>query len=435
MSLLTSTEGFEGPCSGGARLVAATKLAASRFGLDLGKYPMAQTEALLKLLPETVAPDDEETVARLLSVCSVGETMFMRHPEQLNALKELVATGSVGELGRPLAVWSAGCATGEEVYSLAAVLAGRPGGVSVLGTDVSERSIEKARTGRYAAWSLRGMDPASAAGWLELGALSATVRTPLRREVAFRVHNLTLDEYPRDLDVIFCRNVLLYFREDAAEKVIARFYESLRPGGVLFLGYVDPHRTVATEFVAMNHGSVRFYRKPKGEPSRVEVEKAAREVERAPRPARKSVPKIPLEPRRSEARSRYEEQLTVARTLCAQGARDEALALLADIAVEHPLEVDTHVIAAMAADEAGERAVALASARRAYFLAPEEPVTAFLLGVCLDRAGERSQAERRLFEAKQALGSVEDPLAPLLHGEGMTAYQLRRAIDARIHGK
>jgi len=109
--------------------------------------------------------------------------------------------------------------------------------------------------------------------------------------------------------------------------------------------------------------------------------------------------------------------------------------LLQEMAREYPLAVEAHVLSAMVADEAGLAFAALESARRAYFLAPEEPVTAFLLAICLDNTGDRGQAERRVVEARRGLDRVADPRLPLPHGEGMTALQLRRAIDARFDGR
>lgn len=428
-----------------ARRDSAALLSATRFGLDLDKYPTAQIAALLDALPNDIVHGDEDVVVRLLSVCSVGETMFMRHPEQIDALCRLVAEGSVGEPSRKLAVWSAGCATGEEAYSLAAMLAARPGGVSVLGTDVSAKAIERARTGQYRYWSLRGMDPAAASDWLEVDALHAKVREPLRRHVEFRVQNLAGEDYPRDIDVVFCRNVLMYFKSDAAAAVIARFYESLRPGGVLFLGYVDPLVTGAAPFVEAWLSGVRYYRKPGGDARAKAPSASTRPPPENARLSRQTensgTMASPLRSSGSEAeplqddRTPFEERLELARSLCGQGARAEALALLGEISEEHPLEVEPHVLAAMVADEADDAVSSLEAARRAYFLLPESPVTAFLLGTCLDRVGEARQAERRFAEALRGLDRVGDAMAPLAHGEGMTAYQLRRTIDARFQGK
>lgn len=460
----------------GLQFKAAEALAARHFGLDLRRYPSAQVESLLATLPR-VTVHDEATIARVLSVCSVGETMFMRHPDQFRALKNLVMAGAVGEPNRPLSVWSAGCSTGEEAYSLAALLAAFPGGVHVLGTDVSGRSIEKARTARYRYWSLRGVDPVSTTSWLELDSVNAEVRSPIRHLVEFKVHNLMTDPCPEKVDIIFCRNVLLYFREDTAAKVLEKFYEALNPAGVLFLGYVDPIPSAETPFEECHDGHVRYYRKPirsaditipavrtvpppppdeilgvmalplaprlpsfhRYEPS-IDLPSARSfdSFAKPPgRPPTEPPTKPPAKPPSMNAtmRNRLHEQLGLARSLCAQGSRKEALDILQGLSDEYPLEIEPHVLTAMVADEAGLSEVALAAARRAYFLTPETPIAPFLLAMCLDQVGQRQTAEIRYVEARKALEQVKDPLAPLPFAEGMTMYQLRRTIDARLQAR
>jgi len=137
----------------------------------------------------------------------------------------------------------------------------------------------------------------------------------------------------------------------------------------------------------------------------------------------------------ASTRGLLHEQLGLARSLCAQGARDDALAILRDLSDQYPLEIEPCVLTAMVADEAGLSDIALAAARRAYFLAPETPVTPFLLALCLDQVGQRKTAEIRYAEALKTLDQIKDPLAPLAFAEGMTVYQLRRTIDARLHAR
>jgi len=403
----------------------------------------------------------------------------MRYPDQFRGLGKIIADGAVGGSSDPLSIWSAGCSTGEEAYSLAALLAGYPRGVRVLGTDVSSRSIERAKAAKYRYWSLRGVDPVSTSSWLEVDSVNAHVRSPIRNLVDFQVHNLMTDPYPHSVDGIFCRNVLLYFREDTAAVVLQRFYEVLRPGGVLFIGYVDPVPSAETPFLECHEGLVRYYRKPgldtsitlpavrtipppppeeilgaaslplaprlpsfrRSEPPPPVRTFGASDHLRCPSPQTPRAPVRPSEPPPqapvidSTGRERLIQRLAVARGLCAQGSREEALEFLKSLAEEYPLEIEPYVLTALVADEGGLHDMALAAARRAYFLAPETAITPFLLAMCLDQVGERNTAEKRYTEARKALESTKDSLAPLPYAEGMTAYQLRRTIDARFNGK
>ncbi|AEI66121.1 CheR family methyltransferase [Corallococcus macrosporus] len=165
----------------------------------------------------------------------IGETYFFRHPEHLRA---------VARLGRAhpapcFQVWSAGCASGEEPYSIAmALLAeGLPEGrFRVLATDVSGRAIERAREGVYGPWSLRRIEPELEKRFLVANGEGFSVIPQVRRAVEFRRHNLVVDPPPfMGLGAIFCRNVLIYFPTELAREVLRRFIDALAPGGLLFV--------------------------------------------------------------------------------------------------------------------------------------------------------------------------------------------------------
>jgi chemotaxis protein methyltransferase CheR len=141
----------------------------------------------------------------------------------------------------PLAVWSAGCSSGEEPYSVAIALleAGRQGrGDRILATDVSERLLAAARRGTYGAWSLRRLPPALAARYLP-GREEHRVAEEVRALVEFRRHNLVADPAPGEFDVVLCRNVLIYFDGPIAAQVLLRLVEAVRPGGLLVVGPVE----------------------------------------------------------------------------------------------------------------------------------------------------------------------------------------------------
>ncbi len=180
---------------------------------------------------------EADAIASLVDHVVVNETAFWRHPEQLAAVGRLAAATS-----GPLAIWSAGCATGEEPYSVAIALleAGRAGkGDRILATDVSVRALLAAGAGAYGVRSLRKLPPGLAARWFE-GPLERQVRPELRTLVEFRRHNLVTDPAPPGpFDVVLCRNVLIYFDARTAGAVLRRLAGAVRPGGVLVLGPVE----------------------------------------------------------------------------------------------------------------------------------------------------------------------------------------------------
>lgn len=189
---------------------------------------------------------DAEVERALLESVSVGETFFFRQADQFQFVAETFAPQLTGKTVR---AWSAGCATGEEAYSLAACLsASVPSGtqVEVLGTDVAERNVLAAVRGLYGPWSVREAGPIlfPTFGPSELGSFS--IAEPIRALTNFRTHNV-LEEppSPQSFDVIFCRNVLLYFSGEAAELACDRIVSALAPGGLVAFGTLDIGRTPA----------------------------------------------------------------------------------------------------------------------------------------------------------------------------------------------
>ncbi len=182
--------------------------------------------------------EDAPAIAALIEYTVVGESYFYRHPEQFAALQRYVF-GSP----EPLRIWSAGCASGEEPYSLAMALleSGRaPGRDRILATDVSERALERAREGVYRPWSLRRLPPElRARHFVEQGG-ALRIAPQVRALVAFERHNLARDPAPSGpFDLVLCRNVLIYFDPTVTAEVLYRLAGAARPGGFLVLGPVE----------------------------------------------------------------------------------------------------------------------------------------------------------------------------------------------------
>ncbi|WP_172418111.1 CheR family methyltransferase [Deinococcus indicus] len=199
----------------------------------------------------TVRPDVASQVA---AAFTVGETWFQRIGAQLEALPELLAGR------RHVRAWSAGCSTGEEAYALAAAFTRQT--VEVLGTDLNSESVRRAREGRYGAWSFRGVPPEQVRRSFERRGDLFEVRADLRRRVRFAVHNLTTPAPLRDLDVIACRNVTIYFTPAAAGQVYTHLARALAPGGVLLLAPSDPRPPAHLGLVVERSGGTQVLRRP-----------------------------------------------------------------------------------------------------------------------------------------------------------------------------
>ena len=185
----------------------------------------------------------------LVAEITVGETYFFRDPEQCRLIRDRILPAlSEDRPHASLRVWSAGCATGEEAYTLAILLSesGSPDPARIVGTDLSRSALARARRGRYGRWSLRGVPADAVARNFQHFGSEFALLPELRRAVEFRYLNLAADEYPSlasgigRMDLILCRNVLIYFDEETAARVTRRLLETLAPGGWLVLGASDP---------------------------------------------------------------------------------------------------------------------------------------------------------------------------------------------------
>jgi chemotaxis protein methyltransferase CheR len=236
----------------------------------MARFGIASTAELRRRV-QTAADVREVLVDDL----TVGESYFFREPRQLELVrKTLVAQAEdPARGGRPLRVWSAGCASGEEPYSLAILLreANIARGAFVLGTDVAVGRLAAARRARYTRWALRGVSDERIAKYFEHQGKRFVLDPDVRRMVDFRTLNLVSDELPTpagdvaNMDVILCRNVLIYMDLPTVAIVSARLLSALAPEGWLFLGASDPplaslvdcDAVSSSEGIAYRRGGVR----------------------------------------------------------------------------------------------------------------------------------------------------------------------------------
>lgn len=210
-----------------------------------------------------------EEIGLLERALSIKVTGFFRNRSCFATLRERVVPELLERAAarrRRVQVWSAGCATGQETYSLAALFAAAPGAhrsrVRILGTDVDDAALEVARGGRFAAAALIADAPEDAAPLFSIGSDGIASPTPaLRRLVEFERESL-LDPFERgDLDLIVCRNVLIYFSLDHQETILRRFADALNTGGYLVLGRVERLFGPARAMFEVANARDRIYRR------------------------------------------------------------------------------------------------------------------------------------------------------------------------------
>ncbi|MHB0866241.1 MAG: CheR family methyltransferase [Thermoleophilia bacterium] len=223
----------------------------------------------------TEAPDRQQEIRNLLAHLSVQETQFFRNLPQFDALQKYVipeiARRKADTKNRSLRFWSAGCSTGEEPYSIAmsalnVLPDARDWNIQVLGTDLNDDALETAERAWYPEKRLRGLERKERDRYFRPQEGGFVVDENVKRLVNFSSHNMVTESLPINIfgtcDVIFCRNVIIYFTHETAKYVIELFYDILNPGGYLFLGHSETLWKMSAKYSLVEMGDAFIYRKP-----------------------------------------------------------------------------------------------------------------------------------------------------------------------------
>jgi chemotaxis protein methyltransferase CheR len=209
----------------------------------------------------------EALLERLLT----QETSFFRYPAVFEALEKRilpeVQERKFWENPRSLRIWSAGCSTGEESYSIAITVAealkfAEAWEIEILATDISRRALRHAERGVYSKRSLQNVSLGQVEAHFTSAKIGFQVKPRIRRMISFAQMNLVESVYVGKIDCIFCMNVLMYFSEERRLGIIRRFYDALEPGGYFLLGHSETLTNVPVKFEPVVLGDCRLYRKP-----------------------------------------------------------------------------------------------------------------------------------------------------------------------------
>nr|PZN37767.1 MAG: chemotaxis protein CheR [Bacillota bacterium] len=217
-------------------------------GIDLDLYKGTQLERRLQALLRRVGVPDLVRYARMLredsqrvqefrDFLTINVTEFFRNPDKFRELKESILPDLLARSPR-LRIWSAGCSTGAEPYSVAIILdeLGAASRAEILASDIDERALDQARLGIYSEREMKEVDPVRRRRYFVPTGDGWQVVPAIRRRVRFWAMNLLADPFPEACDLILCRNVVIYFSEEAKDQLYRRFRAALKPGGVLFVG-------------------------------------------------------------------------------------------------------------------------------------------------------------------------------------------------------
>lgn len=364
---------------------------------------------------------DEERTALCATHLAVGETYFFRESRAFDLLSACARAKAAEPLGG-LRVWSAGCCTGEEAYSIAITLRQTtpelaPQRTCILATDINSQYLQTARAGEYRQWSFRKpLSATQAAFFDDIGDNRLRVRDDIRRMVQFSELNLATDAYPASatnterMDIIFCRNVLMYFSREQASKVIQRLRNCLVPDGWLVVNPSEASAEMFAGFAVVYHPDAIFFRK--------------RDLNAE---AKASVPSGTETASLSPGQAALRTAAPTARARVRQPAKREP-----QQDIEHePATVESYHAQALTALESGDHDDARRNLKKALYLQPDFILGHYLLGVVQMAQNRRGDAIRQFNVAGELLAALDDDdIVP--GSEGLHAGYLRQSVQAYL---
>jgi chemotaxis protein methyltransferase CheR len=403
-----------------------------------------------------------------------GETYFFRHREQFELLRSEIFPELRSRLNRGLYIWCAGCASGEEAYSLAfaAAASACPNTEDyVLATDISAKALVSARAALYGPWSMRGLGDAMIDQVCERQQKSYLVREHWRRSVTFSQVNL--NDAPHlpfplsvcSMDLIFCRNLLIYLEEPVVRRVARCLHDTLSRGGYLLTSPTDPPLWDLAPFGVEKTSVGIVYRRRESAPSGSswsprplpEPARQAQSLAGAPRPVRAAPARRsgPLRARGGTAPASIDRAalalaagewvlaaaLTEAladersavihvRALANLRGTTEAECVCARAASQYATSIELHHLHGLLLLDLGQFDDAAAAERRVLFLDPTVAMAHFVLGNIAHRSGDLALARRSYRNARELLRQ-QPADAPVRFAEGEPASALLRAADAQ----
>jgi chemotaxis protein methyltransferase CheR len=399
------------------------------FGLRAQNDWAKEISAVLAGTGSAAHPDDARDRERVLEEIArrvtVGETHFFRHHEQLARASEALLERGAKE-GRRVQVWCAGCASGEEPYSVAMLLHRRllrrlPEGVEILATDLNPDVIERAKQATYTAWSFRGTPSWALNHFAPDAGRNLRLVTPeVRGAVRFEAGSCqakTPGLRAQSLDLISFRNVAIYFEPRAVTALYAEFFRILRAGGQLALGPSDPRPADAQfQFLGYADHAPLYERRPtEGAPARPSPRLFEPSAFIQPRTSAPSHGERPLlepyptpAPRRSDpvrlsARPLAPTGLEAAQQHADRGETESALRVARALVEAEPTSGMAQRLLGQIELELGNRTAAVAALRQSVFLDPDAALARCFYAVALKECGEPAQALHQLEIVEGAL--------------------------------
>jgi chemotaxis protein methyltransferase CheR len=400
--------------------------------------------------------------SRLEAEITIGETFFFRYVEQFTALREVILPEITARKGteKRLRIWSAGCSTGAEAYSVAILVTELLGEalkdwrVSIVGTDINENFLEIGRKGRFGQWALRSLTAEQKAAYFVQASERDQwqLRPEFRFLVRFERHNLlslldgTSPLQFTDFDLVLCRNVLIYFHSDMVNRIVAALRDTLTEEGWMLVGHAEPNPTFAEMMRAINLPGTTAYRRlppdvplwqpmaedgPSVPAARIPPPATAlvRTVQKpsAPKPRATVIyrPAVPVEDSHPHA------SIAEVRRLADSGALEEAEAACERGLAERPVDPVLHLYRGLVAQARKRDSDAEKAFRDSIYLDKNFIMAHYHLGLHLVATGERERGLRSIANAARIAASLS-PERPLAEADGLLAGEFKALARAHL---
>ena len=414
------------------------------------EFGYTDIEAFIRwLMSSKLAKKDIEILSSHLTI---GETYFFRDKKSFEALEghilpELISSRQDGE--RRLRIWSAGCSTGEEPYSIAILLKKlimdiKDWNITILGTDINPNFLRRASAGVYTEWSFRNTPP-----WVKEGYFKRAkdgnykIIPDVKKMVVFEYLNLAEDIYPslvnntNAIDIIFCHNVLMYFSHELSKRVVHSFYNSLVDKGWLSVGPTDFVKPLSSQWTTVNYDEAAIFRKdakkthevkdlqPKKIPSfvmpSVEIDKSLQ--------LNKRQGKKVEEQKREQQKVDLKMDTMLIRDYTNQGRLNDAIKWCEKAIASDRLNPHYHYLLATILIEQGRVEDAVKSLKKTTYLDNNYVLAYFILGNLMFRSGELKTSRKYFSNAAELLSNYKDEDV-IPESEGITAGRLSEIITS-----
>ncbi|MCX6270898.1 MAG: tetratricopeptide repeat protein [Bacteroidetes bacterium] len=418
-------------------LIRYTMLAAKGFGYS------DTSQFIQQLIKNKHYPTEP---GKLASYYTIGETYFMREKKSLDFIEYYYLPPLIQkrfDKCRNLRIWSAGCASGEEVYSIAIMLSRtipdiQNWDITLLGTDINTEFLKKAQQGIYSKWSFRNCTESFRDRYFErVNGNEYHIRPELKKMVRFSYHNLVggslpgVDDKKAGMDVIFCRNVMIYFSRETIRNVSERLFDSLVNGGILVVSPVEMSTLISPRFNKIFYSGYTFYQKEKKK-QRTKKETVENEFQTVTPPPVIAPPggsgQEENDPLPDIQPVTEKNPFLLAKAAADSGSLNDAIRYCDEALKLNKTDYRIYYLKATVLLELGREEEAMSTLNQLVYLEQDFVLAYFLLGNINMRSGKISEGHKHYKHALKILSKLK-PEEELPGSEGLTIGRLAEIIN------